>query len=258
VCLLVACPIFQYASVAPDSMNPMPSGTSNGNPGCCAMAARRESDPVVESLSGLLMREQMQPALRANAGASRVTSQKTIQRTRVISSSKPVDPPHAVSAASSGQYNASAALKISTDADIKFRRRKSPPRPGSRCRMKSCENKARFGPLLGGQPEYCTKHKKPEHLNLIDNMCMFAEGCTKRPSYGSHVDRVPLFCVEHKKPEHIDVRNRLCKYVFGCKKRPAFGILGDSPQFCRQHKQPWHEDVISRRCSDPSCNSTCL
>jgi hypothetical protein len=118
-----------------------------------------------------------------------------------------------------------------------------------RCNESGCEKLAAFGSADDDfQVRFCTKHRASHHISIkTRNSRCIADGCLKHPVFGN-VGGVPQFCKRHKAPEHCDVKNRRCA-AEGCNVQPGYGRLIEgrgAAVHCRKHKEEG-EVIISKK-----------
>lgn len=71
------------------------------------------------------------------------------------------------------------------------------------CNFENCNTQSTFG-LQNGTPEYCSKHKSDEMIDLKHNMCLF-DGCDIQATFGE-LNGKRSFCTEHKQDTHISLK----------------------------------------------------
>jgi hypothetical protein len=107
-----------------------------------------------------------------------------------------------------------------------------------------------------GGGRYCTKHKKPEMINVRKQRCQY-DGCIgTRPSFNYEGQRA-IYCVQHKKPGMIDVRNKRCQDEGCTVTSPVFNYEGQKQGiYCTKHKKPEMINVRKQRCQYDGCIGT--
>jgi hypothetical protein len=100
---------------------------------------------------------------------------------------------------------------------------------------------------------YCSKHKKPGMINVVSKLCNHHD-CNVQPVYNDPDKKSGLYCNIHKKPDMIDVTHKRCKHP-SCNKRPNFNDPDKkSGLYCSKHKKSDMINVVDKRCKHPSCN----
>lgn len=155
---------------------------------------------------------------------------------------------------------------------------------------KECNKQAYFGHKETKIPEYCSQHKLPNYIDVLNKKCKYTD-CVKNPSYGKKGSKTmeycsqhapddtfinlkhkrceykdcytickfgepntnkALFCLLHKQEHHVDVSHKKCKEK-GCSSRALFGQ--DNREYCSKHKEVHHVDLANKRCKADGCTS---
>eukprot|EP01050_Picozoa_sp_SAG11_P019468 SAG11_NODE_3106_length_2685_cov_1.434648_2_plen_197_part_00 len=88
--------------------------------------------------------------------------------------------------------------------------------------------------VANGAAQFCGKHKKPHHVDVINKRCEHPD-CLKQPSFGNNQTRVVRWCADHKYLGDVNIINKRC-YKPGCIVRPHYGGSDNQPIWCKKHK----------------------
>ena len=122
---------------------------------------------------------------------------------------------------------------------------------GKKCSEKDCKTQAVFS-LNNSIKYYCSKHKTPDMIDLINKRCEF-ENCSSQPNFDIDGGK-GKFCVKHKTPEMVDIKHKYCEFK-DCSIRPTYNNIGEKVKFCSTHKKNGMIDVTKIPCEFEECMS---
>ncbi len=109
-----------------------------------------------------------------------------------------------------------------------------------------------FGYSKDDKEKYCSKHKLPDMVDVINKKCKY-ENCKKQPRFNFEGIKGGIYCKEHALTDMLDVVNKKCKYN-GCKTQPVYNYEGfKKGMYCREHALTDMIDVHSKRCEYTDC-----
>ena len=148
-----------------------------------------------------------------------------------------------------------------------------------------CGTQASYG-HVGGRPEFCAGHRKPQMVDLKSSKCRCGSGgykvyglfgekpthcsscrdpdlhvnviapycteCDTQASYGLEEGR-PIHCATHRGRGEGIVTSARCRAT-NCGKASVYGLPDQRPQYCGAHRPPGTEDTRSVRCKRGGLN----
>lgn len=103
------------------------------------------------------------------------------------------------------------------------------------CIENDCNISASFN-IKGKRPQFCSKHKKEDMINVLHKLCQY-DNCYTIPTYNFKGERNGILCKVHKEDNMINVTSKYCQKE-GCNIIPTFNYEGKKVGiYCKEHKE---------------------